>query len=417
MNRVGILSSVRTPIGNFGGGLKSVPAYDLAALVLNEALKRAGLPPEAVNMVVMGQNYQSGEYVNIARMGLLLAGWPVETPGITFDRRCPSGLDAISLGRMMIESGSAEIVVAGGVESMSTAEFYLRGEMRWSMGGTGDMPHGHGSLSTWSTPLYDRILRARTMSQPVNRFGVLPSMMSWGEEAAKEYNLSRQAVDQWAVISHQRAVAASASGRFAGEIVPVTVSRDKGVTAVFSQDERPRADSNLESLARLKPVIGGVCTAANSSGENDGASAVVLIGEETAQKLGKHPSVYLKAFSFSGSDPRFAYKATAVAVNAALSRAGLRLAEIDLIEIHEAFASQVLANFRELGLTESDYDRINVNGSCIALGHPLGATGARIVTTLVHEMERRGARYGLVGICGGGGMGAAVVLANARPDV
>ena len=412
MNRVGIVSAVRTPIGNFGGSLKTVPAYDLEALVLNEAVKRANVKPEVVNMVVMGQNYQSGEYVNLARMGLLLAGWPVETPGITIDRRCPSGLDAICLGKMLIETGNAGIIVAGGVESMSTAEFYLTGEMRWSMGGTGDMPHGHGSLSTWSTPLYDRILRARTMSQPVNRFGVLPSMMTWGEAAAKEYNLSRTEVDQWAVRSHQRAFAAIASGRFANEIIPVIVSGEKGIQTVFSQDERPRAGSTLESLSKLKPVIGGVCTAANSSGENDGAAAVVLMSEDTARSLGVKPLAFVIGYAFSGADPRYAYRATASAVNIALSKTGLKLAEIDLIEIHEAFASQVLANFKEMGLTESDYDRINVNGSCIALGHPLGATGARIVTTLVHEMERRGARYGLVAICGGGGMGATVILEN-----
>ncbi len=410
MNRVGIIGAVRTPIGNFGGSLRNVPAYDLAALILNEAVKRSNITPDLVNMVILGQNYQNGEYVNIARMGLLQADWPVDIPGMTIDRRCPSGLDAISLGMMMIESGNSEVIVCGGVESMSTAEFYLAGEMRWSMGGTGDMPHGHGSLSTWSTPLYDRILRARTMSQPVRRFGVVPSMMTWGEAAAKEFDLSREDIDKWAVRSHQRAFAAIAAGKFAQEIIPVTVSRDKASPTIFSQDERPRADSTLEALTRLKPIIGGVCTAANSSGENDGASAVVLMSESKIASLGLKPMAFLKSFAFSGADPRYAYKATPVAVKKALEKAQLSLDKIDLIEVHEAFASQVLANFSELGLTEKDYDRINVNGSCIALGHPLGATGARIVTTLVYEMNRRNVKYGLVGICGGGGMGAAVVL-------
>lgn len=410
MDRVGIMSAVRTPIGNFGGSLRSVPAYDLAALVLNEAIKRAGISPEMVNMVIMGQNYQNGEYVNIARMSLLLADWPMHIPGLTIDRRCPSGADSVSLGAMMIQSGNASVIVAGGVESMSTAEFYLRGEMRWSIGGTGDMPHGHGSLSTWSTPLYDRILRARTMSQPVSRFGILPSMMTWGESAAQEYGLSREEIDKWAVLSHQRAFAAIASGSFAQEIVPVTVFKDKGGTSVFSQDEHPRADCSLETISRLKPVIGGVCTAANSSGENDGAAAVTLMSEEKYTALGLKPLALLKSFALSGCDPRYAYKATAKAVNAALEKAGLQSKDMDLIEIHEAFASQVLANFQELGLTEEDYDRINVNGSCIALGHPLGATGTRIITTLVYEMNRRNVRYGLLGICGGGGMGAAIIL-------
>jgi acetyl-CoA C-acetyltransferase len=410
MNRVAIVSAVRTAIGNFGGSLRTVPAYRLAPLVMNEAVNRAAIKPETVNMVVMGQNYQSGEYVNIARMGLLLAAWPVEIPGITLDRRCPSGADAISFGAMMIQSGNSEIVVCGGVESMSTAEFYLKGEMRWSMGGTGDMPRGHGSMSTWSTPLYDRILRARVMSQPVSRFGYVPTMITWAEAAAKEYNLSREEVDLWAVRSHRKAYAAITGGVFVPEIIPVPVPQEKGATAMFSQDERPRPDSSLESLSKLKPIIGGVCTAANSSGENDGAAAVVLMSESKMQSLGLKPLAYLKAFSFSGADPRYAYKATAGAVNEALNKAGLKLADIDLIEIHEAFAAQVLANFRELGITEPDYERINVNGSCISLGHPLGATGTRIVTTLVYEMNRRNSRYGLMAICGGGGMGAALVL-------
>jgi len=409
MNRVSIVSAVRTPIGNFGGSLRNVPAYDLAALVLNEVIRRASIKPENVNMVIMGQNYQNGEYVNIARMGLLMAGWPVEIPGLTIDRRCPSGADAICMGAMMIESGNAEVIVSGGVESMSTAEFYLKGEMRWSMGGTDDMPHGHGSLSTWSTPLYDRILRARTMSQPVSRFGVLPSMMTWGESAAKEFDLTREEIDQWAVRSHQRAFAAIASGRFAQEIIPVTVNKDKTQIA-FSQDERPRSDTTLAAISKLKPVIGGVCTAANSSGENDGASVVTLMSEQRMKDLRLKPMAYIKAYAFSGSDPRYAYKATPAAVKMALNKTGLKMEDIDLIEIHEAFGSQVLANFRELGLTEKDYDRINVNGSCIALGHPLGATGARIVTTLVYEMNRRNVKYGLLGICGGGGMGASIIL-------
>jgi acetyl-CoA C-acetyltransferase len=410
MNRVAIISAVRTAIGNFGGTLRNVPAYRLAPLVMSEAVNRAAIKPETINMVVMGQNYQSGEYVNIARMGLLLAGWPVEIPGITLDRRCPSGADAISFGAMMILSGNSEIVLCGGVESMSTAEFYLKGEMRWSMGGTGDMPRGHGSLSTWSTPLYDRILRARVMSQPVSRFGYVPSMITWAEAAAKEYNLSREEIDTWAVRSHQKAFAAINGGVFIPEIIPVPVPQEKGDPLMFSQDERPRPNSSLESLSKLKPIIGGVCTAANSSGENDGAAAVVIMSEAKMQSLGLKPLAYLKAFSFSGADPRYAYKATAGAVNEALNKAGLKLADMDLIEVHEAFASQVLANFRELGITEPDYERINVNGSCISLGHPLGATGTRIVTTLVYEMNRRNCRYGLMAICGGGGMGAALVL-------
>jgi acetyl-CoA C-acetyltransferase len=410
MNRVGIVSAIRTPIGNFGGALRTVPAYRLAANVLNEVINRVNLKSENVDMVVMGQNYQSGEYVNIARMGLLLAGWPVEIPGITLDRRCPSGADAICFGKMLIDSGEHQIVVSGGVESMSTAEFYLKGEMRWAVGGTEDSPRGHGSLTSWSTPLYDRILRARVMAQPVSRFGYVTSMMTWAEAAAKEYEISREEADKWALISNQRSSAAIKEGRFTSEIVPVAVPQSKGDPLIFSQDERPRSDSTLEALAKLKPVIGGVCTAGNSSGENDGASVVLLMSEQKMTDLGYKPLAYVKAFAFAGSDPCLAYKATPAAVRKVLAKTGLTLNDIDLIEIHEAFATQALANFRELGLTEKDYDKINVNGSCVALGHPLGATGARITTTLSYEMNRRNSKYGLLAICGGGGMGVAIVL-------
>jgi len=410
MTKVGIVSAVRTPIGNFGGTLKTVPAYDLAPLVLNAAVQRAGIKPDQVEMVLMGQNYQSGEYVNIARVGLLASGWPVEIPGLTLDRRCPSGIDAIGLGGMMIQSGNCKIIVAGGVESMSTAEFYMTGEMRWSVGGSGDMPRGHGSLSTWSMPFYDRILRARVMSQPISRFGCVPTMMTWAETAAKEFGITREETDKWAVTSHQRACNAIKSGRFADEIVPVPVPQSKGAPVEFKQDEHPRPDCTLEVVSKLKAVLGGVCTAANSSGENDGAAAVVLMSEEKMAELAVRPLAYVRNYAFCGADPRYAYKAAVNAAKQVLSAARLKLEDMDLIEIHEAFAAQVLANFKELGLSEKDREKVNVNGSCIALGHPLGATGARIVTTLTYEMGRRNSKYGLVTICGGGGMGAAMIV-------
>lgn len=410
MYKVVIISAVRTPIGNFGGSLRTVLAYDLAALVLSEAVKRAKLDPSFVDAVIMGQNHQGGEYVNIARMSLLKAGWQVEIPGLTIDRRCPSGFDAICLASMMAQTGNAGIMVAGGVESMSTAEFYMTGNIRWGMGGEGEMPRGHGSLSTWSIPMYDRILRARVMSQPEERFGILPTMMTWAETAAKEYGLSREEADKWALLSHQRACAAIESGKFREEIVPVSVPQRRREPLLFTEDEHPRRDTNLEALSKLRAVLGGVCTAGNSSGENDGAAACVVMLEEKAKELNLEPMAYLRSFAFSGADPRLAWKAVPAAVDMALSKAELTLDQIDLIELHEAFATQVLANFKELGITEDDYDRINVNGSCIALGHPLGATGARILTTLVYEMRRRNARYGLLAICGGGGMGACGIL-------
>ena len=408
--KVAIVSAVRTPIGNFGGTLRTVPAYDLAAIVLNEAVRRANLEPESVDIVIMGQNYQNGEYVNIARMGLLTAGWPVEIVGLTNDRRCPSGLDAICLASMSIETGNAAIAVAGGVESMSTAELYLKGDIRWGLGGSGDMPKGHGSLTTWGLPLYDRALRGRVMSQPEKRFGMVPSMMAWAEAAAAEHSIPREEVDKWALLSNQRAWAAIQSGTFKEEIISVPVPQPKGEPVLFSQDERPRGDTSVQTLAKLKPVMGGVCTAGNSCGENDGASACVILSGDKAKELNLQPLAYLKGFAFSGSDPRYAWRAATSAVNKVLQKTGLSLKDLGLIEVHEAFAAQALANFRELGLTEKDYDRINVNGSCVSLGHPLGATGARIVTTLTHEMRRRSARYGLIAMCGGGGMGVAGIL-------
>lgn len=409
VREVVIVSAARTPIGNFGGSLRAVPAYDLAVLVINEVVRRANLNPSLIDVVIMGQNYQSGEYVNIARMSLLKAGWPVEIPGFTIDRRCPSGLDAVCLAAMMIQTGNMDIAVAGGVESMSTAEFYLTGDIRWPLGGIGDMPRGHGSLSTWGVPLYDRILRARVMSQPQERFGILPTMMTWAETAAEEYGLTREEVDKWALLSHQRACAAIKSGKFKEEIVPVPIPQREG-ELLFVEDEHPRCDTSLEALSKLRAVLGGVCTAGNSSGESDGAAACVVMSEEKARELNAEPMAYLRSFAFSGADPRYAWKAVPVAVNVALKKAGLSLDQIDLIELHEAFAAQVLANFKELGITEKDYDRVNVNGSCIALGHPLGATGSRILTTLLYEMRRRNVKYGLIAICGGGGMGICTIL-------
>jgi len=413
VNEVAIVSAARTPVGNFGGSLRTVPAYDLGALVLDEVVKRAKLEADLINMVIMGQNYHSGEYVNIARMSLLKAGWPVEIPALTLDRRCPSGFDAVCLAAMMIQSGNANIVVAGGVESMSTAEFYLKGDIRWGVGGVGDMPRGHGSLSTWGVPLYDRILRARVMSQPEERFGTIPTMMTWAETAAKEYGIAREEVDKWALLSNQRACAAIETGKSKEEIVPVSVPQRKGESLLFTQDERPRPDTSLEALSKLRPVLGGVCTAGNSAGENDGAAACVVMSKEKAEELNIEPMAYMKSFAFSGADPRYTWKSASAAVNIALKKSGLTLDQIDLIEIHEAFAAQVLANFKELGITEKDYDRVNVNGSCVAIGHPLGATGARILTTLLYEMQRRNARHGLMAICGGGGMGVCGILEKA----
>jgi len=410
MNETVIVSAVRTPVGKYMGSLKSIEAYDLGALVLNEVLAKVKLESDQVDEVIMGQSYQNGEYVNIARMALLKAGWPESIPGVTIDRRCCTGLDVVRLASALIRSGEAEIIVAGGVESMSNAEFYIPGDVKWGIGGKKGMPRGHGDLSMWGLPFYDRIQRARVMSQPEDRYGIVPSMMSWAETAAKEENISREACDQWSFESHQKACAAIEAGKFKNEIIPVTIPQRKGDPIVFGRDENPRPDTTLEKLSTLKPVMGGVCTAGNSSTENDGAAAVVIMSSEKADELGIEPLASLKSSAVSGEDPRRTHKTVPVAVTKALEMADMTIDQIDLIEIQEAFAAQVLADLQDMGVGPDDYQKVNVNGSGISLGHPIACTGTRVLVTLLHEMKRSDKQYGLECICGGGGLGIAAVL-------
>jgi len=405
-----IVSGVRTPVGRYMGGLKTVEAFDLAAIVLEEAVQRINIDPGLVDEVIMGQSYQNGEYVNIARMALLKAGWPEKIPGVTMDRRCCTGLDVVRFAAALIQSGQAEVVVAGGVESMSNAEFYLPGSIKWGVGGKKGMPKGHGDLSIWGLPFFDRIQRARVMSQPEDRYGILPSMMSWAETAALEENISREMCDQWAAESQQKAGAAIAAGRFDEEIVPVPVPQPKGDPVLFDKDENPRPDTTAEKLSRLKPVLGGVCTAGNSSTENDGAAAVVVVSESKAAEMGLEPLAHFKSSAVAGEDPTRAYKTVPAAVEKALAMAGLTINDMDLVEVQEAFAAQVLADLKDMGLGPDEYAKVNVNGSGISLGHPIACTGTRVLVTLLHEMKRRNLRYGLESICGGGGLGIAAVL-------
>ena len=416
MKDVVIVSAVRTPVGRYMGGFKSIEAYDLAAPVLNEVLHRIHIQPDQVDEVVMGQSYQNGEYVNIARMALLKAGWPESIPGITLDRRCCTGLDVVRYAASLIRSGEAEMIVAGGVESMSNAEFYLAGHIKWGIGGSNGMPRGHGDLSIWGLPFYDRIQRARVMSQPKERYGILPSMMSWAEIAAAEENISREACDQWALESHQKACAAIVAGKFEDEIVPISVPQKKGDPIIIKQDETPRADTTIERLQKLRPVLDGVCTAGNSSSENDGAAAVVITTAEKAAELGVEAFATLKSCCVAGEDPRRTYKTVPMAVSKALDRAGLTIDQMELIEIQEAFASQVLADLKDMGVGPDDFQKVNVNGSGISLGHPIACTGTRVLVTLLHEIKRRNTRYALECICGGGGLGIAAVLER-RPVI
>ena len=417
MENVVIASGVRTPIGRYGGALRDVPVYKFTSLVLNEAVKRAKIEPAWVDDVIMGQSYQNGECANGARMALLEAGWPHEVPGVTMDRRCCSGLDAIFFGVMKIQTGNADIIVAGGMESMSQAELYIPGDIRWGLGGKihekwGFMPKGHGTLSMWGIPLYDRIQRGRVMSQPIDRFGELNSMMTWAETAAKKEQISRQEADEWAVRSHHKAIAAMDSGKLMEEIVPVPIPKRKGEPSIFDTDETPRRDTTLEKLAKLSPVYpDGVCTAGNSSTENDGAAVVVLMTETKAKELGLEPMAYFRSCAIAGTDPTLTYPAVPASVNKALKKVGVTIDQVDLIEVQEAFAVQALADSRMMGIKQEDFDKkINVNGSGISLGHPIAATGAMRLVTLIHEMKRRGCRYGLETICGGGGQGICAVV-------
>ncbi len=421
MEEVVIVSGVRTPIGSYGGTLRDIPLYRLGSLVMNEAIKRAGVEPDRVDDVIMGQSYQNGECANAARVALLDAGWPDSVPAVTLDRRCCSGLDAVFFGVMKIQTGNADIVVAGGLDSMSQGELYVPGHIKWGLGGKKDekwgfMPRGHGALSMWGIPLYDRIQRARVMSQPIDRYGELNSMMAWAETAAKKEKITREEADKWALRSHQRAIAAIDSGKFSEEIVPVPVPQRKGEPRLFEEDETPRRDTTLEKLAKLRSVYPeGICTAGNSSTENDGAAVVVLMKGDKAGELGLEPLATFKSCAIAGTDPTLTYPAVPASVTKALDKVGIAIDEVDLIEIQEAFAVQALADARMMDVKEADFDaKINVNGSGISLGHPIAATGAMRLVTLVHEMKRRGSRYGLETICGGGGQGICAVVEGSR---
>jgi acetyl-CoA C-acetyltransferase len=318
---------------------------------------------------------------------------------------------------MQIQTEASDIVVAGGADSMSRAEFYIPGDfVKWGVGGRVDpkwgfFPRQHGSLALWGLPLYDRIQRGRPKHQPIERFGELNAMMTWAETAAREEGILREEADRWALRSHQKAIAAMDAGKFREEIVPITYEQ-RGGDVVVDEDETPRRDTTLEKLARLRTVYpDGICTAGNSSSENDGAAALVLTTPEKAEEKGVAPLVYLKSFAVAGADPTLTYPAVPAAVNKALERARLELDQMELIEIQEAFAAQALADAKLMGLGQEDLDKkVNVNGSGISLGHPIGATGAMRLTTLIHEMVRRDAGYGLITICGGGGLGIAAVL-------
>jgi acetyl-CoA C-acetyltransferase len=399
MREAVICEPVRTAVGRYGGALRDVPAYQLAATVLRGLVERTGLASSDIDDVILGQCYPNSDAPAIGRVAALDAGLDVSVTGMQLDRRCGSGLQAVLNAAMQVQTGVSELVVAGGVESMSGAAFYST-SMRWGVKGEG-------------VTLHDGLARGRVTAG--GRLHPVPGgMVETAENLRREYGIPRLEQDELALRSHQRAVAAQRSGAFAEEIVPVEVRTRRGTTLVDT-DEHPRPDSSLDTLGSLRPVLGGsdpdaTVTAGNASGQNDGASVCVVTHPGNAERLGLRPLGRLVSWAVAGVPPRTMGIGPVPSTAKALERAGLKLSEIDLIELNEAFAAQVLACTREWGFGDADWERTNVNGSGISLGHPVGATGCRILTTLLRELDRRSGRYGLETMCIGGGQGLTAVF-------
>lgn len=387
-----IVSAVRTAIGAYGGSLKDVSSGHLAAISIKEAINRARITPDQVDEVIMGEVRQTTESSNVARVAALRAGVPEEATAYTVNRLCASGMQAVASGVQQILFEHADIVVAGGTESMSRAPLYLR-NARFG----GDRPI-----------LVDGNTEAG--QQPTEIYGNNLGMGITAENVAEEYQISREDQDAFALQSQQRAKKAIEEGRFRDEIVPVEVKERKR-TFVFDEDEHPRPDTTLEKLAKLKPVFkeNGTVTAGNSCGRNDGSSALVLMRESQAKALGLKPLARIVDWATSGVSPRIMGIGPIPAVQKLLKRTNKQIQDIDLFELNEAFASQSLAVIRELGL---DMEKVNVNGGAIALGHPVGSSGARIITTLLHELMKRNEQFGIATLCAGGGQGMAILIEN-----
>jgi acetyl-CoA C-acetyltransferase len=399
MRDVVICEPVRTPIGRYGGSLKPLTAADLGEVALRGLLERTGLDPADVGDVILGNCYPNSEAPAIGRVVGLNAGLPVTVPGMQVDRRCGSGLQSVLQAGLQVAAGVNELVIAGGAESMSNVAFYST-QMRWGVKGDG-------------VTLHDGLARGRVTAG--GRFYPVPGgMLETAENLRRDYGIGRAEQDELALASHQRAVAAQRSGVFAEEIIPVTVPV-KGGETVIDTDEHPRADTSLESLARLRPVLGkqdpdATVTAGNSSGQNDAAAMCVVTHPDRAAALGLRPLVRLVSWAVAGVEPKIMGIGPVPATAAALDKAGLKLADIELVELNEAFAAQVLACTREWNFGQADFDRLNVNGGGISLGHPVGATGTRILAGLAREMHRREVRYGLETMCIGGGQGLAAIF-------
>jgi acetyl-CoA C-acetyltransferase len=399
MREAVICEPIRTAVGRFGGMFRDVPVTKLAATVVSEVLQRTGISPSMIDDVILGQCYPGGESPALGRIAALDAGLPVSVTGMQLDRRCGSGLQSVIQASMQVQTGASEIIIAGGAESMSSAEFYST-SARW--GAKGD-----------AFTFHDRLARARITAGGEN-YPVPGGMIETAENLRKEFDISRTRQDQLAAESHARAVAAQKNGTFAEEIVGVVVpSRDGDHT--LAVDEHPRPETTTESLAKLRAVMGRVdsgatVTAGNASGQNDAASVCIVTHPDLARELGLTPFARLRSWALAGVEPSRMGIGPVPSTAKALERAGLTLADMDLIEVNEAFAAQVLAVTTSWNFTDQDFERLNVNGSGISLGHPVGATGCRILTTLLREMRRRGAEFGLETMCIGGGQGLAAIF-------
>ena len=390
-----IVSPLRTPIGKFGGALAPLTADQLAAFMIRQLLSRVPIAPETLDEVIVAQSYASSEAPCMGRYAALAAGLPIEVPGYTVDRRCGSGLQAVIDASAQIKSGHAQAVLVVGVESMSNIEYYST-DMRWG-------------ARAGSVRFHDRLERGRERSQPVERFGVISGMPETADNLAADYQITREQADRFAVRSHLNAAAAWREGRFADEVVAVDVPGKRNSVTRVEKDEGIREDASVDTLSQLRQLrTNGVCTAGNSSQQNDAAAACLVVSPEYAERNGLTPFARLVDWAASGCDPSRMGIGPVPATAKLLARTGLTLDDLDLIELNEAFATQALAVLKAWGI--EDLSRVNVNGSGISLGHPIGATGVRIMTTLLHEMRRRGSRYGLETMCIGGGQGLAALF-------
>jgi acetyl-CoA C-acetyltransferase len=398
MRRAAIVSPIRTAVGKFMGALSAIPAGELGAVVLKALIARTGVDPERIDDVVFAQGYANGEAPCVARWSLLAADLPISIPGYQLDRRCGSGLQAVIDAAMMVQTGAADIVIAGGVESMSNVEYYSTTMRKGARAG--------------DAVLYDRLSRGRVMSQPIARFGVISGMIETAENLAKDYGITREQADEYAVMSHKRATAAWAEGKFADELAPVPVPQRRGEVEMFAKDEGFRPDASMETLAALKPIEkGGVVTAGNASQQNDAAAACLVVAEDKLKELKLEPMAWFHSWAAAGCEPSRMGIGPVPAVERLFKRTGLGWKDVDLVELNEAFAPQVLAVLKGWGW--DDRDKLNVNGSGISLGHPIGATGGRILANLVRELHRRNGRYGLETMCIGGGQGLAAIFERA----